>query len=416
MSRSRSRTTAVVAIFAVALLVTGASAARADTTSPGSYRAKADATALELAVFGQALTLGVTHAENASDPKAAASGLGALVPTIGNQVEQTAAAGVDTPSDDHPETCGPITLPASFPVVDLATACSAATALVAGGFPASVGDASVAKIDVNGNVVLGQVAGPLNQPIGDLLTGLQPVLDAVKAGSGVDAQSLLNQIVAAITKDGDLVRIMLGSSKSTSGADALTETATAAAQAVVIDVLPRDLLQLPPVLTIEVGASSNTITIDRTTGKASVDFLPALVRLTIAPDIATALGLAGGANVVDVPVSAVPTCFLPAPLESCITVAGGTTSTDDQGITHAQAAGVSLHLLTGVQDGIRLDLAKTAVEGVGALETARDAPPPPTDLARTGGAADTVLAGGLFAVAIGGMTLVRRSRRRYQLL
>ena len=398
------------------MLVTGASAASADTTSPGSYHAKADATALDLKVFGQGITLGVTHAENASDPKSAASGLGALVPAIGNEVEQTAAATADAPSDDHPEACGPITLPADFPVVDLATACSAATASVAGGFPASAGDASVATIDVNGNAVLGQVTGPLNQPIGDLLNGLQPVFDAVKAGSGVDAQSLLNQIIAAITKDGDLIRITLGPSKSTSGADALTETATASAQGAVIEVLPRELLQLDPVLTIEVGASSNTITIDRNTGKATVDFLPSLVRLTIAKDIATALGLADGANVVNVPVSLVPTCFLPAPLESCITVAGGTSSTDDQGVTHAEAAGVSLHLLTGVQDGILLDLAKTGVEGVGALETSRDAPPPETPLARTGGKANTVLAGGLFAVAVGGMVLVRRSRRRLDLV
>jgi hypothetical protein len=306
-------------------------------------------------------------------------------------------------------------LPADFPVVDLATACSAASALVADGFPTSVGDASVAKIDVNANAVLGQVTGPLNQPIGDLLNGLVPVFDAVKQGTGVDAQSLLNEIIAAITQNGDLVRITLGPSKSTSGADALTETAAASAQGAVVKVLPRDLLGLAPVLTIEVGASSNTITVDRNTRKATVDFLPSLVRLTIANDIATSLGLADGANVIDVPVSLVPTCFLPAPLESCITVASGTTSTDDQGITHAEASGVSLHLLSGVQDGIRLDLAKTNVAGVGALEVARQAPIPDEALARTGGKVDTVLAGGLFAVAVGGMMLVRSTRRRHQL-
>jgi hypothetical protein len=287
---------------------------------------------------------------------------------------------------------------------------------VTGGFPASVGDASVAKIDVNGNAVLGQVTSPVNQPIGDLLNGLTPVFNAVKTASGVDASSLLNQIVAAITKDGHLIRIALGPSKSTSSADALTETAAAAAQGAVIEVLPRDLLGLKPVLTIEVGASSNTITVDRNTGKATVDFLPSLVRLTIANDIATALGLADGANVIDVPVSLVPTCFLPAPLESCITVAGGSTSTDDLGVTHASASGVSLHLLTGVQDGIRLDLAKTSVSGVAALEVSRDVTSAGPPLARTGGTVDILLAGGLFAVAVGGMMLVRGSRRRLDIL
>src|ERR1700704_1812944 len=103
MSRTRSRNAAVVGIFAVALLVTGASAASADTSSPGSYHAKADATALDLHVFGQGTLAGATHAENASDPSAAASGFGALVPAIGNQVAQTAAATSAAPSDDHPE-------------------------------------------------------------------------------------------------------------------------------------------------------------------------------------------------------------------------------------------------------------------------------------------------------------------------
>ncbi|MEY2420405.1 MAG: hypothetical protein QOI95_472 [Acidimicrobiaceae bacterium] len=415
MSRPRSRNTAIVGIFAAGLLLTGASAADADTTAPGSYHAKADATALELKVFGQGITLGVTHAENASDPHSASSGLGALVPGIDdNQVATSAAANSETPSDDHPEACGPISLPPDVPVVDLVTACSAASALVANGFPGSVGDATVSKIDVNGNAVLGQVAGPLNQPIGDLLTGLQPVLDAVNDASGVDAESLLNEIISAITEDGDLVRITLGPSRSTSGADALTETATASAQGAVIEVLPRDLLELDPVLTIEVGAASNTITIDRSTGLATVDYSPSIVTATLASDIATALGLSDAQRTVSVAPGQSQCLGLPAPLDSCITVAGGTKSTDDQGVTHANAAGVSLHLLTGVQDGIRLDLAATSVEGVGALETSREAPPP--DLARTGGSVDTMLGGSLFAAAIGGMVLVRRSRRSYEIL
>jgi hypothetical protein len=268
---------------------------------------------------------------------------------------------------------------------------------------------------VNGNAVLGQASGPLNQPIGDLLTGLQPVFDAVKDGSGVDTQSLLNQVISAITQDGDLVRITLGPSNSTSSANTANETATAAAQGAVIELLPRDLLQLAPVVTIEVGAASNTITVDRNAGQATVAYLPSLVKVTFADDIATALALPTN------PISLAPgqsQCLgLPAPLDSCITVAGGTTSTDDQGVTHANAAGVSLHLLTGVQDGIRLDLAATSVEGVGALEVARDTPPPSTDdLARTGGTVDTLLGGTLFAVAIAGLMLVRRSRRPFDLV
>jgi len=77
---------------------------------------------------------------------------------------------------------------------------------------------------------------------------------------------------------------------------------------------------------------------------------------------------------------------------------------------------VSLHLLTGVQDGIRLDLAKTSVEGVGALDTARvEAAPPAVEgpgLARTGGTSQLPLVAVLFGLGFAGVTLSRSARRR----
>jgi hypothetical protein len=270
-------------------------------------------------------------------------------------------------------------------------------------------------VDVNANDVLGDVTSAVNEPIGDLLTDLQPVFDGLNEATGIDAQTLLNRIIEAIT-GGDLVRVTLGPSHSEAGATAATEFAQASAQGAVIEVLPRDLLELDPVLTIEVGAASNTITIDRATGLATVAYSPSIVTATLASDIATALGLSDAQRTVSVAPDQSQCLGLPAPLDSCITVAGGSQSTDDQGVTHANAAGVSLHLLTGVQDGIRLALAATSVEGVGALETSREAPPEEPPLARTGGTANTVLGAGLFAVAVGGMMLVRSTRRRYEIL
>src|SRR4051794_37754387 len=98
MLRPRSRA-AVVATVLAAVLLAAPLTARADTSSPGAYSAKADATALDLIVFGQGLSLGLTHAENASDPRAAASGIGALVPGIGNQTEQKVEATTRQPLD-----------------------------------------------------------------------------------------------------------------------------------------------------------------------------------------------------------------------------------------------------------------------------------------------------------------------------
>ncbi|MEY2434453.1 MAG: hypothetical protein QOC92_4178 [Acidimicrobiaceae bacterium] len=418
--RRGSRPAALATALVAAALLAAPVAAHADTTAPGSYHAKATATALDLKVFGQGITLGLTRAENASTPESAASGIGALVPSLGNQVEQQAAATADNPVDERAQTCGPITLPADFPAVSLATACSAANAVVKDGFPASIGDASVLTVDVNGNSVLGSASSAVNAPIGQLLDGLQPVFAGLDQASGIDANSLLNQIVEAITKDGDLVRVALGPSHSTSSANQTVETATAAAQGAIVELLPRDLLGLPPVATIEVGAAANTITIDRNTGEATVEYDPSIVTVTLADDIAAALP-----SQVPNPISVTPGqsfCLgLPAPLDSCITVAGGTQGKNADGLTFAEASAVSLRLLTGVQDGVQLDLAATRVEGVGTLDTSRAAPPAPPApdqpaLARTGGTIDTLLAGSLFAAAIGGMAIARRARRRVEFL
>src|SRR5258706_5890704 len=126
--------------------------------------------------------------------------------------------------------------------------------------------------------------------------------------------------------------------------------------------------------------------VDRVSGQATVAFDPALVRVTHADDIAATLP-AGVPNPVEI-AAGVSQCFLPAPLESCITVAGGTQGqrADDDKTPFAEAAGVSLHLLTGVQDGVRLDLAATSVEAFAKTEIPREdvveGNPP---LARTGG-------------------------------
>jgi len=315
------------------------------------------------------------------------------------------------------ESCGPVTLPPDFPVVDLATACSDATAAVNGALPSSLANASVASVNINGNQVLGPALTPVNQPIGDLLSGLQPVFQAVDQ-AGIDANSLLDQVVQAITQDGNIVRISLGPSHTNSNATEALDSAAATAQGATIELLPRDALGLAPVATIDVGASGNTINIDRAAGSATVDFDPALVRVTLAPDIAAALPSA-----LPNPIEVAPGqdfCLgLPAPLDSCITVAGGSSYTDANGVTHGEASAVSLHLLTGVQDGIHLDLAKTTVEGVGALDTARaegevaaPAPVAGPPLARTGGTTQLPLVAVLVGAGMVGVTLSRAAKRR----
>jgi len=100
---------------------------------------------------------------------------------------------------------------------------------------------------------------------------------------------------------------------------------------------------------------------------------------------------------------------LPAPLDSCISVGSGSQGVTPEGVTHAEASGVSLHLLTGVQDGIVLNLAETSVEGIGAVQAV--APPDQPSLARTGGSTPLALMAVVLGVGFVGVSLSRRARR-----
>src|SRR3954454_16169515 len=430
MHRRGARRAGFAAVALTAVTLFAAPAAGAQAAATDTYTAKATGTALELDVFGQKITLGFSTADNASDPKSSGQGIGALLPGIGNVSDQTAAATIDTPNVAVPQACGPITLPPEFPVVDLATACSSASANVTNNLPSSDADAVVATVDVNANEILGQVSGQLNPAIGQLLDGLKPVFDALDQ-SGIDSDTLLNDIISAITEDGDLVRVALGPSSASTAATTDAETATAQAQGAVIKVLPRDSVALAqadsqadsqaaapatldPVLTITVGAATSTASVNRSTSAGTASNDPALVTVTIADDIADALNLPADQRTLSIVPGAPETCLLPDPLLSCISAASGTTTTD-KGVAHAEASAVSLRLLTGIQGGITLKLAATTADAASAFpdvaRVAADAP-----LARTGGTVDALLGGGLFAVAIGGMMLVRRSRRHAPLV
>src|SRR4051794_2598541 len=287
MTRPRSRIAAVFATFAAVAVLVTAPAATADTTT-SRYHAMADATALNLQVFGQGITLGLAHADVADAPTANGHGTGALLPgaTAVTDENYTATTEGVLGTATIP-TCGPITLPADFPVVDLATACAEGHAAITGGLPTGSASGTVATLDVNAQE-LAPVTDAVKAPIGQAIDGLKPIFDALD-NADIDADTLIKDILSAITEDGDIVRASLGAATSASGATADTVSATSAAQGAVIEVLPRDGLELDPVMTIEVGASSATIDVNRASGQPTTTFDPALVRVTLADDIAATL-------------------------------------------------------------------------------------------------------------------------------
>jgi hypothetical protein len=407
----------LVAASLLSLVAAGAvGSAGAQEPAPLTHRSAANATALELSLLGENVTVGLTDTQSDSSVRALAHAVGALVPGLGLVGEETAEANADgqTDGDDQP-TCGPLDLP-EIPGLHLSVACGTSLAAITGGNPSTVTSASVATISVSATELLTDTPLaqlPVQETIDQVIGGLAPVF-AVVDELGLDAESLVSELLAGITQGGNLVTISLGPSASSTLTDSTLAAGGARAQGAVIEVIDRSLLGLPPVLTIEVGASGARVQADRATGVATPIVDPALVRVTVAPDIATLLGLP--TNVIEVAPDTDLCLPLPAPLESCVTVAGGRTLDTADGGKRAESEGVGLRLLTGLPEGgIVLNLAASAAEAAAvapvAVVPAAPAPAPPA-LARTGGETSLPLALGLAAAGIAGLALVGASRRR----
>lgn len=409
-----------LAAVAAAAFAAPARAQTPDTLPPGvaGYRATSTATALELNVLGQSITLGQSNTSLGNLPISLARGIGALLPGAGNVMDQKyQATSNGTTAGSATEACGPISLPPSVPVVSLASACSSALAKIVDGLPASAATGRVATLAVGTDRLLGQL--PLKQitsAVDQLLAGLKPVFDQLKT-TGVDANTLISQILDGITGTGQVVRVNLGPSSSSTSTTSAVAQALGTAQGATVEILPRDALGLAPVLTIAVGAASSTVSVDRTTGQATSSYEPSLVKLTLADDIAAAL------PAIPKTTSVAPgqrLCLtLPAPLgETCIEVANGARTPTPDGGMRAEANGVSIQALKGLPGGgVQLALAKTSVEAAAIAVQPLAAPPaaeapPALMLPRTGGT-ESPLAWVL--LGMGGLGVIAYSRVRRQL-
>jgi LPXTG-motif cell wall-anchored protein len=405
------RTLAAASLAALAGgVVVGSSPVGAQDPAAVPYRSSATSTALELNLLGQSLTIGVNEVAVDGTPLANAHAVGALLPGLGLVGEETADP--SNPGDGQP-TCSPLALPAELAVVQLAVACGNAAAT---GEPRANTTAGVASISISATQLLNDTplsAIPVQETVDQLLGGLAPVFEVVEQ-LGLDAESLVSELLTGITEGGEVLSIELGPGvTSASGGDAST-LAEGLAQGAVIKVVDRALLNLPPVLTIEVGASGSRVEADRATGEAVPVVDPALVRVTVAPDIAALLGIPGELEVAPGQDLCLP---LPAPLESCITVAGGRVLDTPDGGKRAESEGVGLRLLTGLPGGgIVLNLAASSAEAAAVVpelprHDATPAPAQPT-LARTGIEDSTPLALALGAAGAAGLALVAATRRR----
>lgn len=387
MRSTIGRLTTAVAVTLLAGAATIAPAGAQAAGQPESFVGGATATALDLALAGQRLTVGFSKADVESALKAVAEGAGQLLaPATTTKAE---AIGDNVTKADL-DRCGPITLPAELAaLLKVATACSSSASEVKAGLPKASSTASVAAIDLFGNTVLNQVIQPVQGALEQIfgqLSQVAPQLDPVTDTVG--------ELVTAVASTQTLA-IRLGNSTSESATTAGQVTSTATAAGGQIDILPLGGLNQAPLASIIVGSARAVASYDRTKGLSSATADPALVTVK--------LNLPGGL-VPPQTISVAPgqeiTILAGTPLESTIRVAKATTAVDPktQRAT-AVADGVSLELVKGLSGGVALRLAhaESSVAGspaVPVVEVARELP-------RTGGDGWLPVAGaGLVAAAI----------------
>lgn len=466
MARIRRLAALVGAVALSGAFVTGP--ARAD--SPEVYSGSAAGTALDLALLGNQASFGVSAAKANSSGVARAQGAGWLSTTVdalddvvgayqSNRVADAATANPDVKAREcvAPDLPDAITIP---DFVNLGLVCGSAEASNQNGVQNAKAEGSIAELAVNAETQVPDAVSDLN--IGETLAGLlQPICDNLKAVSnvGCDAQTTVEDLVTSVLETKTLdVKIGTSNSSVTTTAGAVTAHGDAAGAVIKILPLPQvnGLASSEPVVTITVGSAKATATYDRSTGKATPEADPAIVRIkfntvltdslevpeiVIAPQTLVEVGDLINKTLADVSPTLATTlitvcedgaavCILNGtPLASKIWFAGKSVKTNEDGSVSARATAVRAELLTNLPEltsnmvtgpGVVLGLAQAEahVGGKPAEVTIQKDPgnpePPlelprgdvPLELPRTGGFPMLPMAGaGMLSLAV----LLRRA-------
>ena len=340
-----------------------ATAAMASTpTTPGSYQGSASGDNLVVTVGGTKLTGGDSTVTDSSSPSSAAgTGSGQLAPDVVGS--QSAVATADGSTQNLPQVCATPAVP-SLPaplgsLFTIGAACGSAQASVdPNGLPSSSATGSAGDIGVGVGNLLTQVV-TAGSPLAGTLTTLFGSLPTLPVG-GVDLSTLLTQLGVSAASTTSLLSVTAGSSTSSVTTDASSVTATSSASGSTIDLLQGAGAGGGPAVSISVGKAAATATFDRGTATATASVNPALVSVTVSSALTPAQTIA-------VPVGSSYTALAGTPLASTISVGSGTT-TQSGASASADAVGVSVDLLTGVDGGIDADFSSgtASVAGVAA--------------------------------------------------
>lgn len=360
------------ALIAGATVPAGAAPSQAATDS---YAAEATASALHLSLFGQDLTIGSGTATVTSPDQAAANADGALIVTESFGGSSATASGVGSSDGSSTPACSPLVLPQAVPLLDLSVACSTAEAAVTAEGASSTASGKAVSLSLSGDPLLQPVvdALPLDDVTTTLLEGLAPLLGLVTpVPADVLADQLTDLLGDTLIGDVTLLQVEAGDAEARTSADADSVDATTTSTGATITLLDRGPTLGGPILTIEVGESTTSVSRDRASGETTTEYSAIPVRVSIAPEIAALLMLPQSSF--EVPEGQALDLPLPAPLTSSILISGGTDEEIEDG-ARSTAATLQIDLLTGLNGGVQLGLSNGTASVAGITQ---DAPTPPT--------------------------------------
>ncbi len=342
-SALRTILAAIPAVAGAGLIALGPLVMSSGTASaaPTNWKGAASGTALKLSLAGTQLVGGATNADLATTPSAAAEGSGILLPILtGSQTASATTAGQEV---TKPQACATPSSP--VPILTLGVACGSAgvSTLTSSLSAQSKGTTANVAVDLSG--VLSTVVGP-SSPVASALGTILGKLPSIPV-AGAPLSTILSGVLGTLSSAEQTVSIDLGSTSSsvTSMNDSITSTATASGGTI-------DLLKYgsgTALARIVVGAASAQAVETNGTAAPTATASPAIVTVTLAiPGVAPQTVTVGPGKSF--------TLLAGTPLQSTISVAGGTTSVVGD-TASATAQGVKILLAQGLNGGIDLNLA-----------------------------------------------------------
>ena len=370
------------------------SPANSAPTEKVTYALQGEGRGLELSIAGQGVTLGLALAEGDSSPRAVGVGAGQCS-VLGNNPDPnnvpcneatTEKSSTEGDEGDPGQACAAPSLPAPLnTILDIDLACgSSVSNLLGGALPVTTNEGKVAEVGV-GLDLTGLV--PQAEDVKEqLIDQLQEIIDQAPE----QVRNAVNQLLDALD-EGQAAKIVVGPATANIVADGpVLEVKTTAAGAKIgvvgIPNLDTDGIPIPGtadatedgLIIVEVGSASASAAVRKSDASSSADAQASVVTvkvrdITKAEPTYTEIPVAPGQTV---------TILEGTPAESTITAAGAEKK-EEAGSAVAAADAVRVHLIKGVEGGIKIGLGRATAAVTG---NRREVPRPAGRvLPRTGG-------------------------------